>query len=72
MQHRAVSGGEHETVAVRPMRLGRVDLRNLGTGRGDSAMPIGRPGWPELAFSTASIASARMALASCLLYSTDR
>ena len=28
-----------------------------------SAMPIGMPGWPEFAFSTASIASARMALA---------
>ena len=28
-----------------------------------SATPIGKPGWPELAFSTASIASARMALA---------
>ena len=29
-----------------------------------SAMPIGMPGWPELAASTASIASARIALAS--------
>ena len=28
-----------------------------------SAMPIGRPGWPDFAFSTASIASARTALA---------
>jgi 16S rRNA (uracil1498-N3)-methyltransferase len=28
-----------------------------------SAMPIGMPGWPELAFWTASIASARIALA---------
>ena len=28
-----------------------------------SAMPIGRPGWPDFACSTASIASARMALA---------
>ena len=28
-----------------------------------SAMPIGIPGWPEFAFCTASIASARMALA---------
>ena len=28
-----------------------------------SAMPIGMPGWPEFAFSTASIASARIALA---------
>ena len=28
-----------------------------------SAMPIGAPGWPELAAWTASIASARMALA---------
>src|SRR5688572_25182491 len=28
-----------------------------------SAMPIGMPGWPELALSTASMASARMALA---------
>jgi hypothetical protein len=27
-----------------------------------SAMPIGMPGWPEFAFWTASIASARMAL----------
>ncbi|HXU55601.1 MAG TPA: hypothetical protein VN744_09210, partial [Casimicrobiaceae bacterium] len=26
-------------------------------------MPIGMPGWPELAFWTASIASARIALA---------
>ena len=30
-----------------------------------SAMPIGMPGCPELAFWTASIARARMALASC-------
>src|SRR5487761_2286755 len=28
-----------------------------------SAMPMGAPGWPELAFCTASMASARMALA---------
>ncbi len=28
-----------------------------------SAMPIGAPGWPELAFCTASMLSARMALA---------
>ena len=28
-----------------------------------SAMPIGMPGWPDLACSTASIASARSALA---------
>ena len=30
-----------------------------------SAMPIGMPGCPELAFCTASIARARIALASC-------
>ena len=30
-----------------------------------SAMPIGMPGWPDFAASTASIASARMALAIC-------
>jgi hypothetical protein len=29
-------------------------------------MPIGAPGWPEFAFCTASIASARMALAKSL------
>ncbi len=28
-----------------------------------SAMPMGMPGWPDFAFSTASMASARMALA---------
>ncbi|MCK7492186.1 MAG: hypothetical protein MZW92_11615 [Comamonadaceae bacterium] len=27
-----------------------------------SAMPMGMPGWPDLAFSTASMARARMAL----------
>src|SRR3546814_1456369 len=31
-----------------------------------SAMPIGMPGWPEAAASTASMASARMALARAL------
>jgi hypothetical protein len=31
-----------------------------------SAMPIGMPGWPELAFWTASMLRARIALASCL------
>ena len=31
-----------------------------------SAMPMGMPGWPDLAFSTASMASARMALAMSL------
>ncbi len=30
-----------------------------------SAMPMGMPGWPELAFWTASMLNARMALASC-------
>src|SRR5262245_12994547 len=30
-----------------------------------SAMPIGIPGWPEFAFCTASMLSARIALASC-------
>ena len=30
-------------------------------------MPIGMPGWPELAFCTASIASARIALARSFL-----
>jgi hypothetical protein len=30
-----------------------------------SAMPIGMPGWPDFAASTASIARARMALAIC-------
>ena len=38
-----------------------------------SAMPIGMPGWPELAFCTASIASARIALAiSTRVASRDR
>ncbi len=30
-----------------------------------SAMPMGIPGWPELAFWTASMLNARIALASC-------
>ena len=30
-----------------------------------SAMPMGIPGWPEFAFSTASIDKNRMQLANC-------
>jgi len=36
-----------------------------------SAMPIGAPGWPEFAFWTASILSARIALAHCLRETAD-
>src|SRR5690554_2887144 len=31
-----------------------------------SAIPIGAPGWPELAFCTASMLNARIAFAKCL------
>jgi hypothetical protein len=63
-QHRAVPGREHEAVAPAPggscadQRSQRVQ-----STAATSAMPIGMPGWPELAFCTASIARPRIVLA---------
>ena len=64
-QHRAVAVGQHEAVAVEPARVGRIVAQVPATRapRAISAMPIGMPGWPELAFWTASMASTRMASA---------
>jgi hypothetical protein len=45
---------QHEAVAVGPFGLGRIELD----------IPIGMPGWPLFAACTASMESARMALAS--------
>ena len=42
---------------------GSMLMKRLNRTVATSAMPIGMPGWPELAFCTASMASARMALA---------
>ena len=64
---------QHRAVPVRQRRSGRGRANPGPAGRSAgtcvnstvamSAMPIGMPGWPDLAFSTASIASARSALA---------
>jgi hypothetical protein len=63
-QHRAVAGRQHEAVAVRPVRIGGSNFRNcVNSTVAMSAAPIGRPGWPDFACSTASMASARIALA---------
>ncbi len=64
-QHRAVAGRQHEAVAVGPVadRRRRTSATCVNSTVAMSAAPSGRPGWPELAFSTASMASARMALA---------
>ncbi len=44
-QHRAVTGGQHETVAIRPGRIGRIELRKRENSTvATSAMPIGMPG----------------------------
>jgi hypothetical protein len=66
-QHRAVPGGEHETVAVMPIgSCGSYFRYCVNRTVAASAIPIGIPGWPEFAACTASIARARIALASSL------
>ena len=63
-QHRAVAGRQHEAVAVGPVGAAGSNFRNcVNSTVATSAAPMGRPGWPDFACSTASIASARMALA---------
>ena len=64
-QHRPVTRGEHEAVAVGPIRVGRRRISGwrVNSTVAASAMPIGMPGWPLFAASTASIASARIAFA---------
>ena len=55
---------QHEAVAVGPFRVRRaVAQMRFHSTSAISAMPMGVPGWPELAFCTASMDSARMALA---------
>ena len=50
LQHRAVAVRQHEAVAIGPVRVGRIVAQVTVPQRdGDSAMPIGMPGWPELA-----------------------
>ena len=59
-QHRAVAGREHEAVAVGPRRIGGVVTRKrVQSTDATSAMPMGMPGWPDLAFCTASMARTR-------------
>ncbi len=63
-QHRGVAVGEHKAVAIGP----DADLRDRSAGtaatgsRRPGASAIGAPGWPELAFWTASIESVRIVL----------
>jgi hypothetical protein len=64
LQHRAVPVGEHEAVAIGPGGFAGLWRRNWRQSTSAiSAMPIGMPGWPDLAFSTASMARTRMAFA---------
>jgi len=57
--------GEHEPIAVNPLGMAGVVLEEIAQRTwAMSAMPIGAPGCPDLARSTASIESARMQLAS--------
>ena len=65
-QHRAVAGRQHEAVAVGPFRIGRIVLQIFASTARSRRRPCPSacPGWPILAASTASIARARMALAS--------
>ncbi len=63
-QHRAVAGREDEAVAIGPVGVrGSNFITLVKSTVAMSAQPMGRPGWPELAFSTASIDSDRIALA---------
>ena len=64
-QHRAVAGRQDEAVAVGPVRglRDRISGSGVNSTVAMSAQPIGRPGWPELAFSTASMERKRIALA---------
>jgi cell division protein ZapA len=55
-----VAGRQDEAVAIRPVGVRGSNFRNLVNSTvATSAMPIGMPGWPELAFSTASIGQGR-------------
>ncbi len=63
-QHRAVAGRKDEAIAIGPPGAGGIELHDLGKEHcRNVGAAHGRPGWPELAFSTASIDRDRMALA---------
>ena len=63
-EHRAVARREDKSVAVRPLGRPGIELQErVKRTVAASAMPMGIPGWPDLAFSTASAAKKRMALA---------
>lgn len=64
-----MTGRQHKAVAIGPIGFFGSMLRNFEKRTvAISAAPIGMPGWPELAACTASIASARMALAMSLCW----
>ena len=59
-----MSGGKDEAVAVGPFGMGGGEAQALGeSASAASAIPIGIPGCPDLARSTASIARTRRASA---------
>ena len=64
-EHRAMPARQDEAVPVGPGRRGRVEPSACGVNSAvaTSANPRGRPGWPELARSTASMARKRKASA---------
>ena len=72
-QHRGVADRQHEAVAVRPERILRVVAQVAAARAYRRPVPvaIGVPGWPELAFWTASIASVRIVFIDSCLISTD-
>ena len=67
-QHGSVPIAKNEPIAINPIGVGRVmtQVSVPQCHRRFPAIPIGIPGWPELASWTASIDKARMALASSL------
>ena len=62
-QHRAVAGRKDKAVAVEPVGIGRIVFRKrVHSTYAIGAAPSGRPGWPLLAFCTASIDRKRRVL----------
>src|SRR5438105_10790183 len=60
-QHGSMPGGKHKAIPVRPLRIaGIVPQVTLPKHIGYRRNAMGVPGWPLLAFCTASMASVRI------------
>ena len=70
LQHAGVAGAQHEAIAVGPLgRLGSAWRKRSKIVYASGASAIAVPGWPALAFCTASIARPRIVSIDSLLIS---